>query len=262
MEKRDSENSSSKVNSDSFSGDESLKKEEEEKYKIERNLKEQTNYNYDISIKLIVLGDSYVGKSSVIKRICLEKFDFDIQPTISIDVQNYFIKINEKIIKIQIWDTAGQEAYRSIAKYYYKNTDICLLIYSVDDIKSLDSIKSWYNEVLENNEKTNKNEMISILLGNKKDVDDTQRKVTFEKGEEFAKENNFFLFKEISCKSESKEEIENINEILNKIGKYFYEKYKRTRSAIESESLTSLEDRDFRNSNIKGKNQRKKKNCC
>jgi hypothetical protein len=97
----ESENSSSKVNSDLFPGDESLKKAEEEKYKIERNLKEQANYNYDMSIKLIVLGDSYVGKSSVIKRICLEKFDFDIQPTISIDVQNYFIKINEKIIKFK-----------------------------------------------------------------------------------------------------------------------------------------------------------------
>lgn len=261
MKEDDTESSFSRTESE-ISRIESLKIEEEEEYKIERNLKDQNNY--DLFLKLIVIGDSNVGKSSIINRICLEKFDSSIIPTIAVDFKNYLIKINEKFIRLQIWDTAGQEKFRSIVEQYYKNADICLFIYSIDDIKSFDSIKNWYKEVLDKNVKAGKNEMKSILLGNKKDVEESQRQVTKEKGEEFAKENNFFLFKEISCKSESKEEIENIYGILDRIGKYYYENYKETESSKKSESFNFVANKDLieANKKEKNKNKKKKKKCC
>ena len=260
MKEDDSESSFSRTNSDAFSREESLKNEEEEEYKIERNLKEEKNY--DITIKLIVLGDSNVGKSSVIKRICLEKFVSEIIPTIGTDLYPYLIKINEKTIRIHIWDTAGQEAYKSMVKQQYQNADVCLFVYSVDDIKSFNDIRNWYNEVVDNNSKAGKNEMKSILLGNKKDVEDTQRQVSYVKGEEFVKENNFFFFKEISCKNESKEEIKNINEIIDRIGKYYYEKYKENESSQRSESFNFVANKDLIAANKKDKNKMKKKKCC
>ena len=262
MKEDDTESSFSRTESE-ISRIESLKIEEEEEYKIERNLKDQQKY--DIGIKLIVLGNSNVGKSSIINRICLEKFDSSINPTISVDFKNYLIKINEKIIRIQIWDTAGQEQFKSIVKQYYKNADICLFIYSIDNINSFDSINNWYKEVLDNNSKAGKNEMKSILIGNKKDVEESQRQVTKEKGEEFAKEHNFFLFKEISCKSENKEEMENIYGILDRIGKYIYENYKETESSKKSESSNFVANKDLFEANKKDKkdkNKKKKKKCC
>jgi small GTP-binding protein len=256
----ESESSFSKTNSEVFSREESLKIEEEVEYKIERNLKDEQKF--DIKIKLIVLGDSNVGKSSIINRICLEKFDTNTIPTIGAELQNFFIKINDQIIRINIWDTAGQEAFKAIIKKHYQDADVCLFVYSVDDIKSFNSIKSWYKEVLENNSKAEKNEMISILLGNKKDVDEDQRKVSKEEGENSAKEYNFFLFKEISCKSGNKEEIENIYEILDKIGKYYYDKFKETGSSMRSDSFNFAANQELYDANKKDKKQKKKKKCC
>ena len=256
----ESESSFSKTNSDAFSREESLKIEEEVEYKIERNIKNE-NY-YDIKIKLIVLGDSNVGKSSIIKRICLEEFDINNNPTVGVDFQNYIIKINEKIIRINIWDTAGQEAFKSVIKNYYQDADVCFFVYSVDDNNSFNNIRNWYNEVREINAKTEKNEMKSILLGNKIDVGETQRKVTKEEGENLAKEYNFFLFKEISCKSRNKEENENIYEILDKIGKYYYDNFKEIGSSKQNESFNFAANKELLDANKKGKKKKKRKKCC
>ena len=256
----ESESSFSKTNSDAFSREESLKIEEVVEYKIERNLKNEKNY--DIRIKLIVLGDSNVGKSSVINRICLEKFDSNTIPTIGPELQNYAIKINDKIIGIHIWDTAGQEAFKAVIKKHYQDADVCLFVYSVNDYNSFNNIRNWYKELLQNNAKAEKNEVISILLGNKKDVDEDQRKVTKEEGENLAKEYNFFLFKEISCKSENKEEIENIYEILDKIGKYYYDNFKENGSSLRTDSFIFAANKELYEANKKDKKQKKEKKCC
>ena len=105
---------------------------------------------------------------------------------------------------MQIWDTAGQEKFNSIISNYYKGTDVGIFIYSINKEESFENVKDWFNVL---KEKGNENS-ISILLGNKKDLGEKERIVTYKQGKNFANENKFKLFREISCKSEEKEEIE------------------------------------------------------
>ena len=161
---------------------------------------------YDKSVKVILLGDSNVGKTSILN--CLEQRDILQQKTISLEYFNYNIKINSYIIRMQIWDTVGQEKFNSITKNYYKTTDVVIFIYAINDLKSFNNIEHWFNEL---NDKGNINEenieknMIKILVGNKKDLI-KERTVTYEMGEKLKKEKNFNLFKEISCHYDNKSE--------------------------------------------------------
>ena len=147
------------------------KKPEDEKegelYNIQRNLNEDSTY--DKSIKVILLGDSMVGKSSVINRLCNQTFDESIGPTICIEHYNYLIKVNDYTIRMQIWDTAGQEKYNSIINKYYANTDLAIYVYSIDNLESFHRIKDWMLCCEEKNAEKENNETKNILLGNKKD---------------------------------------------------------------------------------------------
>ena len=102
---------------------------DEEKLNIERNLVESELY--DSSIKVIILGDSYVGKSSLINRLINNKF-VELSSTLSIEYHTYIISINDYKIRMQLWDTAGQEKYNSIISNYYKGTDVAIFVYSID----------------------------------------------------------------------------------------------------------------------------------
>ena len=145
------------------------KEKEEQKedlqYIIERDIKNETKY--DKSIKIILLGDSNVGKSSIINRLCKGKFKERIGATASIEYHNYLIKINDYTIRMKIWDTVGQEKYNSIVTNYYHSTDYGIFVYSIDDFQSFYSLKDWLIEAQQNNTETF-NEMKYILLGNKK----------------------------------------------------------------------------------------------
>ena len=168
---------------------------------------------YDKSIKVILLGDSNVGKTSILN--CLEQRDILQQKTISLEYFNYNIKINSYIIRMQIWDTVGQEKFNSITKNYYKTTDVVIFIYAINDLRSFNNIEHWFDELNDkgnSNEENNEKNMIKILVGNKKDLI-KDRTVKYDMGEKLKKEKNFHLFKEISCHYENKSEA-----ILNESG--------------------------------------------
>ena len=163
-------------------------------YYFEHNIKDD---KYDKSLKVILLGDPMVGKSSIIQRICKGVFADNISPTISIEYHNYSIKINnEYTVRLKIWDTAGQEKFNSIVKNYYQSTDFGIYIYSIDDLQSFERIKDFLYEAQENNQKNDNNLVKNILLGNKKDLE-SNRKISYFQGEKFANENKFLIFKEI-----------------------------------------------------------------
>ena len=171
------------------------------------------NYTqYDKSIKVILLGDSNVGKTSILN--CLEQKDILDRKTISLEYFNYNIKINNLVIRMQIWDTVGQEKFNSITANYYKTTDVAIFVYSINDINSFNNIEKWLNALNDkgnnnneniNTEESNDKMMIKILVGNKSDLSN-ERKVTFDMGEELKKEKGFHLFKEISCHYNNKTE--------------------------------------------------------
>jgi len=232
---------------------------DEEKLNIERNLVESELY--DSSIKVIILGDSYVGKSSLINRLINNKF-VELSSTLSIEYHTYIISINDYKIRMQLWDTAGQEKYNSIISNYYKGTDVAIFVYSIDKQETFENIQMWFKHLKENNE-----DSLNILIGNKLDMEkEGARVVSYEKAENFARENNFFLIREISCKSKEAYEIEDIYEVFDEIGKYFYEKSKDRNNNADSisykvsDSMRTLGEKH----RIKKENEKNKKKvgCC
>ena len=232
---------------------------DEEKLNIERNLVESELY--DSSIKVIILGDSYVGKSSLINRLINNKF-VELSSTLSIEYHTYIISINDYKIRMQLWDTAGQEKYNSIISNYYKGTDVAIFVYSIDKQESFENIQMWFKHLKENNE-----DSLNILIGNKLDMEkEGARVVSYENAENFARDNNFFLIREISCKSKEAYEIEDIYEVFDEIGKYFYEKSKDRNNNADSisykvsDSMRTLGEKH----RIKKENEKNKKKvgCC
>ena len=238
-------------------------KEEEENITIKRNLAETEQY--DDSIKVILLGDSYVGKSSLINRLINNKFS-ELSSTLSIEYHTYITSFNEYTLRMQIWDTAGQERFNSIITNYYKGTDVGIFLYSIDKEESFQNIEIWFKNLKDNNDNS-----LNILIGNKRDLENEKeggRVVQYEKAEKFAEENQFYAFREISCKNKEKFEVDNIYEIFDEIGKHFYEKYKEKKNKADTsvdmnyavtDSMLNLGKKH----RIKQENESKpKKKCC
>ena len=120
-------------------------------------------------VKLVLIGESGVGKSSIIKQFSSHVFDPDIDSSISSKVVSKTLEIREmkRIIKFNIWDTAGQEKYRSIAKIFYKDAKIIILVYNIVNKESFESLKSyWYPEV----KSSAFSDVILAVVGNKHDL--------------------------------------------------------------------------------------------
>ena len=141
-------------------------------------------------IKILTLGDTSVGKSSIVLRFTDEKFDDNQFSTIGIDFKTKFIKKGDSSVKVLIWDTAGQEKFQNIARQYYKGANGVLLIYDIGSRKSFQRIDFWLKELKENNKLE---ELFICLVGNKIDLED-KREITSEEGEQYAKDNNICFF--------------------------------------------------------------------
>ena len=134
-------------------------------------------------IKILTLGDTSVGKSSIVLRFSDNKFDDKIFSTIGIDFKTKYIKLDKFSVKVLIWDTAGQEKFQNIAKQYYKGANGVLLIYDISNRKSFERIDFWLKELKENNRI---DELFLYLVGNKIDMED-KRVISFQEGEKYAK---------------------------------------------------------------------------
>ncbi|AYV78041.1 MAG: P-loop containing nucleoside triphosphate hydrolase [Edafosvirus sp.] len=137
---------------------------------------------FDYLFKIIIVGDSSIGKSSLMKRFVDNKFDGKYDITIGVDFGYKKIQIDDKQINIQIWDTAGQEVFRSLTKAYYKNAYGALLCFDVTNRKTFDQIDKWLHEI--NSEVTDPIHI--FLVGNKCDLE-VKRQVTYQEGVELAK---------------------------------------------------------------------------
>ena len=167
---------------------------------------------YDLTFKIILIGDSGVGKSSLLIRTSKSYFEENYKATIGFEFFTFVCKINDKIIKLQIWDTCGQEVYRSLIVSFYRNSSLAIIVYSVDNIDSFLHINNWLNDLRDKNNPNIK----KFLIGNKNDLEN-ERKVSFEEGENFYKEMNFDYFTECSAKTGI-----NVNEIFIRASKLLY----------------------------------------
>lgn len=140
---------------------------------------------YDYLFKLLLIGDSGVGKTSVLFRFSDDAFNSTFISTIGIDFKIRTIELGDKKIKLQIWDTAGQERFRTITTAYYRGAMGILLVYDITNEKSFENIKTW----IKNIEQHASADVEKMILGNKCDMED-KRKITKEQGEQLAKEYN------------------------------------------------------------------------
>ena len=155
------------------------------------------DYNkYDLSFKMIVVGDAGVGKSCLTSKVSKGIFEELYAPTIGFEFLVFNVKINDKVVKLQIWDTCGQELYRSLISSFYRNSSLAMMVYAINNKESFNHIKSWLKEV-----KLQSNPDVKIfLIGNKSDLD-KERKVKEEDARIFMEENGIHFFSETSAKN-------------------------------------------------------------
>ena len=150
---------------------------------------------FDHLFRFIIVGDMAVGKSCLLLQFTDHKFRHQHELTIGVEFGGKTLEVKNKNIKIQIWDTAGQEAFQAITRTYYKGAVGALLVYDITRKDSFNHINKWLNEVKANGSK----DIFCILIGNKKDLED-QRQVKYEEGKKLAEDNNL-LFLETSAKT-------------------------------------------------------------
>ena len=197
-------------------------------------------------IKILTLGDTLVGKSSIVLRFSDNRFDDNQLATIGIDYKTKYIKVKDASVKVLLWDTAGQEKFRNIARQYYKGANGVLLIYDVCDRKSYERIGFWMDELKQNNEIE---QLYIILVGNKIDLEE-KRVVTREEAEKYAEDNNI-NYLEVSAKTG-----EGILDLFNEVTKGTMDKVFNDQDNHEDkEKIKTYLDT---NNNRK----RKKKKCC
>ena len=191
----------------------------------------------DLVYKILLLGDSEVGKSCFLMRYADNVFVENYITTIGLDYKLKYIQLDSgQVIKVQLWDTAGQDRYRTIAKNYYKGSHGILLLYDVTKTSSFENIREWIRDIREEvYEKA-----IIFLIGNKIDKKD-QIKIKTEEGEKLAEEFNMPFF-EASAKSG-----ENVDEIF----KALYKKISEVYVDIQQEGGKKL-----------SKKNKKSKKCC
>eukprot|EP01080_Neovahlkampfia_damariscottae_P001450 gene1450-12069_t len=138
----------------------------------------------DRTFKILLLGDSGVGKSSILHKLCNEEFQMSHISTIGVDYKTLTILIQDRYIKLNIWDTAGQERYKSITQSYFRDVHGVAFVFDITNKQSFQNIAKWMNDM----KKQNPN-FISILIGNKIDLDDL-RCIKKEEANEFASKNS------------------------------------------------------------------------
>ena len=144
---------------------------------------------YEQLYKIIIIGDSGVGKSNILGRYLNDEFKENSKSTVGVEFGSKKVKVNGANIKLQIWDTAGQERYRSITSAYYKGSKGCFIVYDITSEQTFDNVEKWYQEIMKSAEK----EISLILVGNKCDLEE-ERKVSVENGQNKAKNLNCAFF--------------------------------------------------------------------
>ena len=145
--------------------------------------------DYQFIFKLILIGNSGVGKSSIIQRYMKNTFEESYKCTIGVDFLMKTLNLNGKTVKLQLWDTAGQEKYKSMVASYYRGANVALVVFDITSHASFDSLPVW----IENYYKNGPEQKNIILIGNKKDMEES-RQVTQKEAEMFSETNNMMYF--------------------------------------------------------------------
>ena len=202
--------------------------------------------NYDMIFKIIIIGDSNVGKTNILTKYLKNEFDPNSKPTIGVEFATKQFSIKDNIIKTQIWDTAGQERYRTITSSFYTGAKGCLLVYDITRKESFENIDKWISDI----KSTSEENLSIILLGNKCDLE-AQRKVSKEEAEEKSQLYNMAFMETSALYGTNIERA--FDELINNV-------YKNNNQLFEKEVNLLIDDKKM--IDINQVKDEEKKGCC
>ncbi len=206
--------------------------------------------HYEIIIKVVIVGESFVGKTNLLMRYADDKFNPNQKSTLGMDFLSKDLVINHHSLKVQFWDTAGQEKYKAISSSYYKVSSAVILVYDISRRDSFDRLENWIQDV---QKYTNKN-LKMMLIGNKIDLE-SERQVMTDEGANFAQKQGMYFW-ETSAKS-------NVNKCVNKAFETVIEECMNEALKSEAENESSHIE-NIRRKTLKkvDKRNEKKESCC
>ena len=202
--------------------------------------------NYDKTCQILLIGDSSVGKTSLIQRYANGIFKEEYLATVGLDYYTKQEMINNLTVLVKLWDTAGQERFKALTPNYFRNAEGVVLAYDVTNSESFENLKFWINSIKSN--LGEKNIFIPIIIiGNKIDMED-MRDITKEDASKFAKENNYKYF-ETSAKTG-----EGVDEAIRDLVNQVLANSDKNEAAKGERKSVKIEDNK--------ENNQKKKGCC
>ena len=179
-------------------------------------MSEEEKKDSDMIIKLLLIGNAYVGKTLIVQKFIDNSFSKSTVSTIGVDLQSKIIDINGKKVKYLIWDTAGEDRMKTMTYSYYRGCHVILVVYDVTERKSFQNVTTWVECI----DKFAKSNVLKILVGNKTDLED-KRVITTEEGKKLAEENGLKYY-EISALK-----ITGLHEMFEDIAKEYVEIYEQ-----------------------------------
>ena len=234
--------------------EENLSQEEIEKNQIQKSISSIMRFNENISyyeyiFSICLVGDSDVGKTSLLTRYSDGIFNKMLTNTIGVDFKIINLKYKENCIKLHLWDTAGQERFRSITVNYFRNVHSFIFVYDINNKESFKKIENW----VEIATCYNKHAVINFLIANKCDL---SREVSIEESLEYAKRKNLVFF-ETSAKND-----DNVSEAFNFMAYKLIEFYSKNRTAYEGFSQSNINNTKNTVSSGKKIDDKKNSKCC
>ena len=211
---------------------------------MDNNQEEENDFNvYDDKYKIMLIGESSVGKSSILSRYTKNDFAGEYLTTLGIDFQDKMIEINNSKIRLQLWDTAGQERYRNLARNYFNTSNGFIIVFDVTSIDSFNAVEYWLSQI----NLYAPLDVKSVIVGNKIDLLE-KRKVNKNDAFEMAEKNKFKYF-ECSAKTG-----EGVNDVFDTLAKEIFDSHVSHKKCKILNRTISISKDDIKNG--------KKKKCC
>ncbi len=205
--------------------------------------------NYEMMFKVVLVGDSFVGKTNIMSKYLKNEFHDDSKATVGVEFGSKQFIIEGHTIKAQIWDTAGQERYKAITSAYYKGAKGAFIVYDITRKNSFESVEKWVSDVTAVADK----KITVVLIGNKCDLED-QRQVTKEQGEEKSSKLEIAFLETSAFSGENLEKA--FEMMMNEI-------YKKCHEEMLAEGdVDIIDDGQDINLNKNNANNNEKKKCC
>ena len=147
------------------------------------------NDEYDFLFKIVIIGDSGVGKTNLISQYIDSRFSLSSKTTVGVEFKSKILTVNQRRINVQLWDTAGQERFRAITSVYYRGAKGAVVVYAIDNEESFKSVEHWLKDLRSNGDK----DLPIMLLANKSDLEE-KRAVKKDEGMTFAKGNSMLFY--------------------------------------------------------------------